>query len=379
MAPWICKTLVIASAAAACAGLYVWHFLTSERMGAAPSGKILERIEASPNYRDGQFRNKEPFELKLVEAPESRQKGWLGMLFPEKGDTVPLDPVPTVKTDLKNLPRGEDVLVWLGHSGYFIQAGGVRILIDPVLGSAAAPVPFAVRAFEGSRIYAIEDFPDDIDLLLVSHDHWDHLEYETILALRDKAKFAVVPLGVDAHLAAWGWNEKNLISLDWDETAHLAVSGGEASVTATVARHFSGRLFEKNKTLWSGFAVKAGGRSVYYSGDGSFGVHFADIAQSYGPFDLAIIECGQYDPAWPWAHMTPEESAEAMKTIGAARSVPAHNGKYSISYHQWRDPLERITEAAGHIGVNLATPMIGEKFDYSDPEAQTTKWWEGRK
>lgn len=379
MAPWICKILIFVVAAAAAFGLYAWHFLTSARMGAAPTGKILARIEASPNFRDGQFRNKEPFEFKLIDAPDSKQKGWLGMLFPEKGDTVPLDPVPTAKTDLKNLPHGEDVLIWLGHSGYFVQAGGVKILIDPVLGSAAAPVPFAVKAFEGSRVYAADDFPDDIDLLIVSHDHWDHLEYETMLSLKSKVKFAVIPLGVDAHLSAWGWDDEKLIALDWEETAHLSVSGGEVAVTSTVARHFSGRLFEKNKTLWSGFAIEAGGKKIYYSGDTSYGAHFAEIAKKHGPFDLAIIECGQYDPAWPWAHMTPEETAKAMKTIGAAFSVPAHNGKYSISYHQWRDPLERIAKAAEAHDIRLATPMIGQKFPYGDSAAETAKWWEGRK
>jgi len=207
-----------------------------------------------------------------------------------------------MKTDFKTLDKGKDVVVWLGHSSYFMQLGGKRILIDPVFSSSAAPVSFANKAFNGTNLYTAEDMPE-IDYLLISHDHWDHLDYPTVIALKPKVKNVVCGLGVGSYFEDWGFEPILIHEADWFTV--LEFEDG-LIIHVLPSRHFSGRLFTRNKTLWTGFALVTPDRRVFYSGDGGYGPHFKQIGEMFNGFDLVIMENGQYDKNWPYIHMMPE-------------------------------------------------------------------------
>ena len=234
------------------------------RFGTLPQGERLDRIQGSPNYRDGKFHNQVP-------TPKfSKDVGlvsviWSG-IFDRNERLVPDSPVPAVKTDLKALRPETDTVVWMGHSSWFIQLGGKRILMDPVFSDYAAPFSFLNKAFDGTRIYSAEDMPV-IDLLLISHDHWDHLDYPTVTALRPKIKAVVCPLGVGAYFQDWGFSEEKVHEGDWNDRIVL---GKNFFVHVLPARHYSGRLFKENKTLWAGFAIESAGRRIFYSGDSGY-------------------------------------------------------------------------------------------------------------
>jgi L-ascorbate metabolism protein UlaG (beta-lactamase superfamily) len=274
-----------------------------------------------------------------------------------------------MRTDLKNLPEGS--LVWFGHSAFLMRLAGKNILVDPTLSSNAAPVWFIGRAFPGTTSYLPEDLPD-IDVLIISHDHWDHLDYPTVSFLRERTRTVVMPLGVGAHFERWGYPAGSLREGDWWDGFELA---GGITVTLIPARHFSGRALKWNQSLWAGFMIEGGGRKIFYSGDGGFMPQYAEFGERTGPPDLAIIECGQYDRRWKDIHMTPEEVAEAARLMGAKAVMPVHSGKFSIANHTWDDPFIRFARAAGRIGINPVTPIFGQPVDLGSPETRYPEWW----
>lgn len=346
-------------------------YLRQAKFGRLPQGKRLDRLAGSPNYRDGTFRNREP--VAPVAEGGSGLALWLKFLLRDGAKLTPPGDVPTVRTDLKALPPNGDVVVWLGHSSYFIRLGGRKFLIDPVFSDHASPVSFSTRAFEGTTIYGAEDMPD-IDYLLISHDHWDHLDHATVTALRPRIGQVITGLGVGEHFARWGFPEEMIVEADWDDVVRLE---GGIAVHVLPARHFSGRLIDRNRTLWVSFALETPERRVYYSGDSGYGSHFLEIGERFGGFDLALLDSGQYNEAWRDVHMTPEQAVRAAEDLRAEAALPSHAGRFSIAFHSWDDPFKRFVGASGGKPFRPVTPRIGERVDLGR-EQVFSRWWEPR-
>ncbi len=353
--------------------LSAWIVLHRPQFGGAPEGMRLEAVRRSSHFVDGAFRN-------LVTTPKFTQDVNVFSVLRDdvlnrKGRLVPDAPVPSVKTDLKGLDPERDVVVWLGHSSFFIQVGGRRILLDPILSSFAAPLPFLNRAFAGTSIYDAGDMPD-IDALLISHDHWDHLDHATAVALREKVDRVVCPLGVGTYFDRWGYRYDTISEADWYE----AVSLGEGlTVHVLPARHYSGRSLRQNGTLWAGFALESADRRLFFSGDSGYGPHFAEIGRGFGGFDLVALDCGQYDDRWAAIHMTPEEAALAARDLGAKMFLPSHMGRFTIARHEWDEPFLRAAAASDGAEFRLTTPMIGQTVHIDDDGQRFTHWWRAAK
>jgi L-ascorbate metabolism protein UlaG (beta-lactamase superfamily) len=277
-----------------------------------------------------------------------------------------------VRRDLLHLSSAENVLVWFGHSSYFLQLDGKRILVDPVLSGRASPVSFTTKAFDGTDPYTVADIPD-IDFLFITHDHWDHLDFDTVAKIRPRVKRAICPLGVGAHLERWGYAAAVIDEGDWGDSYVLG-DGFEAHVLP--ARHFSGRGIRRNSTLWASYALQTqSGYKVYLGGDSGYGPHFTEIGKQFNGFDLAILENGQYDKAWKYIHMMPEQTLQAAHDLQASLVFPVHNSKFCISNHDWDAPLRTITSIAAEMRPELITPVIGSVVPLVSPFGDSSEWW----
>lgn len=338
--------------------------------GASASGERLARIHASPNFRDGAFRNR-TFTPQLAEGHSMPGVLW-DFLMGDPPRRLPVDTIPTQRHDLHHLPPG-DLLVWFGHSSYLLRIDGRTILVDPVLSGYAAPLPLFGKTFPGTDPYTVDDLPP-IDLLLITHDHYDHLDHAVVRALRPKVGEVVCGLGVGAHLERWGYPAGMVRETDWHET--LTVAGGLVLHTVP-ARHFSGRGFRRDNTLWQSYVLDAGGRKFFIGGDSGHDSHFAEAGAAHGPFELAILECGQYDLRWKYIHLLPEEVVAAARELGAQRLFPVHNSKFPLANHPWDEPLVQVSAHAEQAGMPLLTPMIGEVVRLADSTRVNARWWEG--
>ena len=348
-----------------------FQFLQQDLFGARPGGKRLELIKKSKNYRDGKFQN-ESFTPSLAQG-----YSYIGVmynfLFNKKDNLAPKDSVPTISTNLKSLPADANVLIWFGHSSYLMQLEGKTILVDPVLSGYAAPFKSMNKAFAGADNYKVDDLPP-IDYLLVTHDHYDHLDFETIKKLKDKVGKVVCALGVGDHFEKWAYPSSMLIEKDWGDKIVL---DSLITVHLTPARHFSGRSLFRNNTLWTSYVLETPSRKIFIGGDSGYDKHFKAIGKKFGSFDLAILENGQYNEAWRYIHTMPDEVLQVGKDLDAKRLFPVHSGKFDLGGHPWNEPLKKITEFNKKAGQSLITPMIGEVVDL-DNESQTfSKWWEG--
>jgi L-ascorbate metabolism protein UlaG (beta-lactamase superfamily) len=348
-------------------------FMQQTKFGKLPSGERLEKIKKSPNFRDGQFHN-------LESTPDLTEgvtyyKVMKEFIFDKSPNVAPKDSLPAQKVDLKTLNPNEDILVWFGHSSYFIQIDGKKILVDPVFSGAASPVKFTTRSYKGSDVYTTDDFPE-IDYLFISHDHWDHLDHETILKLQTKIMKIITGLGTGAHFEHWGFDLNKIVETDWNEETRLDLG---FSVTTTPARHFSGRGFSRNKALWVSFMLNTPNKKLYLGGDSGYGKHFAEIGNKYGPFDFALLECGQYDKNWKYIHMMPEEVVQAAQDLKAKKLMPVHWSKFSLGAHAWKDPILRVTAEANKKQFPIVTPLIGEKVSLADSTISYSAWWENVK
>lgn len=356
----------------ACVVLGACAVVNQPRFGKLPKGEHLDRIGRSPNYRDGQFHN-------LIPTPRfSQDDNFISLLwsiiFDKAERLVPDDPIPVVKTDLKefsNLSFGEDTVVWLGHSSWLIQLEGKWILIDPILSDHAAPFSFLNKAFTGTTIYTAEDMPV-IDCLLISHDHWDHLDYSTVTALESKVKQVICPLGVGMYFQYWGYPKEKIREGDWNTSMALTQ---DVVVHVLPARHYSRRLFNEKKTLWAGFAIETADRKIFYSGDSGYGAHFSEIGKKFNGFDLVLLDCGQYDPRWAYIHMTPEEASRAAVDLQARAIMPSHVGRFTIASHPWDEPFKRLEEESRDKSYQLLTPKIGQPMVMDGELLQTNQWW----
>lgn len=357
----VCAVLVVA----------IIIFTRQPPFGSAPQGQRLGRIESSPNYKNGRFQNLEDTP-DLAEGANMATVLW-NFIFNKTPRQVPVDPIPSIKTDLRQLDAATDVLIWFGHSSYFMQTAGKKLLVDPVFNGHASPVSFTTKSFPGTTGYHVPDMPD-IDYLVITHDHWDHLDYNTVKQLQPKVGRVICPLGVGAHLEYWGYPAEKIVELDWHESVPLADG---FSLRATPARHFSGRGFKRNGTLWASFVLNTPNQRIFIGGDSGYGTHFLQIGQQYGPFDLAILENGQYHPYWIYIHTLPEQVLLAAQDLGAKRILPVHNAKFSLAMHAWDDPLIEITKANSTTGLPLLTPMIGQPVYLQDTAQVFERWWEG--
>ncbi|MCZ4243035.1 MBL fold metallo-hydrolase [Pedobacter punctiformis] len=344
-------------------------YLKQAQFGQAPSGDRLAKIEKSIHYKNGKFHN-------LIETP-TLSKGYsiwgetYNTLFKSHPRRTPIDSLPSIKTNLKTLSPDTNVVVWFGHSSVFIQLNKKRFLIDPVFSGQASPLPGSVKAYKGSDIYTADDMPE-IDYLLISHDHYDHLDYETIVALKDKVKFVVCGLGVGAHFERWGYLPKQLLEKDWNEK--IAIEKDFVLFTET-SHHESGRSFTQGQTLWMSYLIQSPDLKIYISGDGGYDNRFIEIGKKYGGIDWAIMECGQYDKAWQSVHNLPEEVVKASLDLKAKNVIPVHHSKFTLGKHPWDEPLIRITKLSVHQPYRLATPMIGESVLLNKSNQQFKQWW----
>jgi L-ascorbate metabolism protein UlaG (beta-lactamase superfamily) len=336
-------------------------------LGKNPTGKRLERIKQSSNYKNNAFQNLSP----TAQLAEDSSFLKLGKQSMNKPKTVePNRILPFVKTDLNRLQADEPVIVWFGHSSYLIKINGKTILVDPVFSGNASPVSFMIKAFKGANEYSVDDMPE-IDLLLLTHDHYDHLDYKTLTKLRPKVKQVVTSLGVGSHLEYWGFEETVITELDWWES-HAFTS--EITITAAPGRHFTGRSVVRSKTLWSSYILKTNTHNLYLGGDSGYDTHFKTIGEKFGPFDIALLESGQYNTAWPFIHMMPEQTVQASIDLKANILFPIHWGKFALAFHDWDEPITRVLKKAKELDVKTTTPMIGEPLILSK-FSETKAWW----
>lgn len=352
-------------------GVALFFFMQQASFGKNPDGPRLERIKKSPNYKDGSFVN---FVDTPMSAPNTNLfKTAIQFFTKSKSETDPDFKLPSVKTDLKVEPSEKPTLTYFGHSAYMIQIGGKNILMDPVLGERISPVQWmGTKNYDGTHVFEFKDLPT-IHTVILSHDHYDHMDYETLKQFAGMPTKFVVPLGVGAHLEHWGIASGNITELDWwDQTGVL---GGGMYLTATPARHFSGRGFFRGKSLWASYVLKTPDYTIFLGGDSGYEKHFGEIGKKFGPFDLAILECGQYNEMWPYIHMMPEVTAQAGVDLGAKVLWPVHWGKFTLGLHPWNEPPKRISKRAAELGLKLTTPMIGEQI-ILDRVYPDKKWWE---
>ena len=348
-----------------------YFFMQQDSFGKLPTGTRAERVAKSLNYKDGQFTN--IVETKMLAENTNYLKMLSQYFFASKVEREPLRPLPSQKTDLKAIPSDKPTLVWFGHSSYLISINGKKILADPVFSEYASPVQYAgPKSYPGTMLYSIEEFPD-LDVVVISHDHYDHLDYNTILKLKEKTKLFCVGLGVGEHLEHWGVKPEQIREFDWWEGEEVLEG---IKLISTPARHFSGRGFTRNKTLWSSFVLQTGGYNLFIGGDSGFDNSFKEIGEKYGPFDLAMLECGQYDPQWPYIHMMPEETVRAALGLKAKVFMPVHWGKFTLANHPWRDPITKAVKYAQAYGEVITTPKIGEPVILNE-QMPFEEWWTG--
>lgn len=290
----------------------------------------------------------------------------------------PKQPLPMQACDPAQIAQMPGVTVtWLGHSTLLLTWLGKTMLIDPMFGNAPSPFPWlAGNRYSGGMPFEVEQLPP-VDAVFLSHDHYDHLDYGTIRRLKGNVRQFFVPLGVGAHLQRWGIDPKIIRECDWQD--ELVWEG--LTLTCTPARHFSGRrLFDRFDTLWCSWVIRDEQTRLFYSGDSGYGPHFAEIGRQYGPFDFALIECGQYDLRWKDIHLLPEEAVQAASDLNARQFLPIHWAAFTLALHDWFDPIERVVNASVRRGAAIVTPRIGETVTVGqhDGTAQAPGWWKQR-
>ena len=340
--------------------------------GTLPDEKYRKRFKSSPNYdkKEEVFLNRKPRIVK-----DLRKDGFTFAVIKEwfqKGiERVPEKKLPEVKPDLAQFMKlGPDIkVIWFGHSTFLLNLQGKIILVDPVFSGSAAPVSFLVKRFQ-KPVLELKELPK-IDFLVISHDHYDHLDMESIKFFTKKDVRFLVPLGVGSHLIGWGIKAERITELDW--WGSHQVDGLE--FVATPAQHFSGRDGRhQSSTLWASWVIKSQNHKIYFSGDSGYDTHFKDIGEKYGPFDLAFIENGQYNEKWRSVHLLPEESVKAYFDLKAKRFFPVHWGMFQLAFHSWDEPILKLQSAAEVRHINLVSPRLGEVVTVNETY-ENKKWW----
>ncbi len=338
-----------------------------KRFGKNPTGSRQEQIENAKNYQKGEFQNVLPTHISAKDV-SMRKMLWKFLNKPK--EVKPPATIPNIQTNLKELDNNEQIFVWFGHSSYFLQVNGLRILVDPVFSGNASPFKFFGKAFDGADNFKPKDMPE-IDILILTHDHYDHLDYPTISELKPKVKKVVTSLGVGEHLEKWGYPAELIFELNWWDKVKV---GKELQITAAPSRHFSGRSLKRFKTLWSSFILEFSDTKIYVGGDSGYSNSFQDIGKRFGPFDLAIMECGQYNENWPEIHMMPEQSVQAALDLNAKVAIPVHHSKFVLAFHPWNEPVQRFSSEAIKKDLDFVSPRIGEVYRIGQ-EFDQKKWW----
>ncbi|MBW1902126.1 MAG: MBL fold metallo-hydrolase [Deltaproteobacteria bacterium] len=361
---WLLITLAIVVIAAA----IVLNSFPS--FGGNASGKRLERMQACPHYRDGRFIN--PVPEKPVDFGTLWTTAYDWCFGDQKRKPTSAIPVIPVQTKSLNTPPPPGLrAIWLGHASVLIEIDEVRLLVDPVFSEFASPFSIGPKRFHPPPI-ALADLPK-IDAVMISHDHYDHLEMTTTRHLAGSGTVFFVPLGVGAHLEAWDISERQIVELGWWESGKM----GELNIFCTPAIHYSGRkLIDTNKTFWSSWTIVGPKHRVFYSGDTGFTDHFRKIGEQFGPFDLTLIKIGSYGPASPWLdiHMNPESAIEANLAVRGRRMLPLHWGTFKLGIHDWYEPIERAIATAKQRRVEMLTPRVGEVIVAGQPFRHSA-WW----
>jgi len=342
------------------------------QLGAKQKGDRLKKLRKSENFIQGRFRN-------LVETPmnslDSSRLRTLKEYYTKSRDRMPTAPIQTEKFDPRILNHASNeglVITWLGHSTVLIELDGYLFLTDPVFSRRPSPIPFVgPKAFDGISPIEARDFPR-LDAIIISHDHYDHLDYKTILQLHPWTERFFAPLGVGAHLERWGVPPEKIVESDWWEEMDFH---SDMQLIASPSRHFSGRkVSEMHKTLWASWIIKSPNHSIFFGGDSGYSPVFREIGQKHGPFDLTMLDSGQYSVYWPNIHMMPEQTVQAHLDLKGDVLMPIHWGKFNLSLHPWTEPIERIVKEANDRNVELATPKIGESFAPGG-NLTFTRWW----
>ncbi|BBZ47869.1 hypothetical protein MPRM_51500 [Mycobacterium parmense] len=339
-------------------------------LGAGP-GSIRAVAQGSPNYRDGVFVNLDPASIYKMDAEQLRLIVW--ELLGGRGGSKPTGPIPLAAPAIFDGDPQRLAVSWFGHSTALVEIDGYRVLTDPVWSERCSPSDVVGPRRLHPPPVQLEGLPA-VDAVVISHDHYDHLDIDTVMALArtQRAPF-VVPLGVGAHLRAWGIPEHRIVELDWHQSAKV----DELTLICMPARHFSGRLLDRNTTLWASWAFVGPNHRVYFGGDTGYTKSFAQIGADHGPFDLTLLPIGAYNTAWPDIHMNPEEAVRAHLDVTDPRSgllVPIHWGTFRLAPHPWAEPVERLLAAAGPAHVEVAVPTPGQRVDSATPD-QLSPWW----
>lgn len=341
--------------------------------GGKPSPEDMKRYRKSPNYRGTKFQY--PLETKMFTPSPGSWITALREYVQRKPRLKPDRPLPQVQLTRQMIEAlQDDTVVWFGHSALLLQMGGVRMLLDPMLGDAPSPIGGGKRFNRELPFGSLDELPP-IDAIVLSHDHYDHLDYDTIRQLKDRVGRFIGPLGIRCHLERWGVAPGQIEETDWWE--ELELQG--VRLACTPARHFSGRsLFKQGGGgLWCSWVIATPEKRVYFSGDSGYGPHFQEIGEKYGPFDLTFMECGQYDDRWGDIHMFPAQTARAHLEVRGNVLMPIHWGAFSLAMHSWYDPVRQLTEEAKQRGIPLTTPKLGEPVQIGASEPYPTEaWWQ---
>ena len=343
-------------------------------MGSNPQGERLERIIKSPQYNQNEQKLSNP-----VATPLSTGRPWTSILYdfffngearrpPQKLPEV----IPSA-VELKT-KSNETRFIWFGHSTILLELDGKRILIDPIFSDYASPLPLVAKRFQPS-VLSIDEIKD-VDIILISHDHYDHLDYKTIKKLKNRDLQYIVPLGVGAHLEYWGIDKSSITELDWWDSSHYR----GLTITCAPSQHFSGRgIDNQNSTLWAAWAIRStegDNQNIFFSGDSGYGAHYKEIGNRLGPFDITFIENGAYSTDWKFVHQLPEEGVQAHIDLKGKLMVPVHWGMFDLALHSWYDPIVRVNDEAMQRGVSMLAPKLGQVVTVNnDKEIKPQMWW----
>ncbi|EJV80663.1 TPA: MBL fold metallo-hydrolase [Bacillus thuringiensis] len=290
--------------------------------------------------------------------------------FKIKSKLRPIKGLPIVLSNKDNEPL--ESVTWFGHSASLLKIEGKKLLLDPMFGDASSPFPlFNSKRYSGAFSLERDDL-QEIDAIIISHNHYDHLNYKSIMQLKDRAKHFYVPTGVAQYLIKWGVSPSKISEHNWwDE-----ITFDNIKLVCAPARHFSGRgMTDRDRSLWCSWLILGQETKIFFSGDSGYAPHFKEIGDKYGPFDLTLMECGQYDPRWSAIHMLPEETVQAHIDVKGELLLPIHWGAFTLALHEWSAPIERVTKEANRLGVKITTPQIGESITLKSTDYPRYAWW----